>query len=257
MRTLALVPIIILVASGCFGPSQPQQQPQLPGPEASNMLKIIRFEPGVPATLHPGDKLNVYVRYRLESVDQARIFVRPFTNGEPTPGYKAHGSPTYDRGKGEMVGWFTFDKPTKVHDVRVQMVDARDPDHVVAEIGAEVNSQWVAPSADGLEIVGFEPAVPATLHPGDRLHVRVHYRMQAVNGVQIFVRPFTNGKPTPGYGAHPSQTYGRGEGEIVGWFTFQKPTKVHQVRVQMVDAANPNHVIAEIWRRANSQWVKP
>jgi len=146
MRALLFVPIIVLLASGCFGPPPAPTTPtQGPGPEASNMLKIVRFEPGVPATLHPGDKLFVYVHYRVESVDQARIFVRPLTHGESTPGYKAHGSPTYDRGKGEMVGWFTFDKPTKVHDVLVQMVDAGNPDHVIAEVGAEVNSQWVKP----------------------------------------------------------------------------------------------------------------
>jgi hypothetical protein len=144
MKTLLFIPIIVLLASGCFGPPPP---PPAQGPVsgASNMLKIIRFEPNVPATLHPGDKLFVYVRYRVESVDQARIFVRPITHGEPTPGYKAHGSPVYDRGESEMVGWFTFDKPTKVHEVRIQMVDAGKPDHVIAEIWQQINSQWIKP----------------------------------------------------------------------------------------------------------------
>ena len=255
MRALLLIPIVGLLVCGCFGP--PTTTSDGPAAGSADVLKIARFEPGVPATLHPGDKLNVYVRYKVESVDQARIFVRPFTNGEPTPGYKAHGSPAYGRGASEMVGWFTFDNPTKVHEVRVQMVDAANPDRVIAEVGAKVNSQWVAPSPDGLEIVGFEPEVPAALHPGDRLNVTVHYRMQAVDGVQIFVRPFTNGKPTPDYKAHGSQTYGRGGGKIVGWFTFDNPNKVHEVRVQMVDAANPDRVIAEIWHKVNSQWVKP
>ncbi|MBN1918394.1 MAG: hypothetical protein JW889_10820 [Verrucomicrobia bacterium] len=254
MRMLLLVPITVLLVGGCFGPSS---EPQVgPMPDAPNALKIIRLEPGVPATLHPGDRLHVVVRYRTSLANGVRIFARPFTSGQPTPGYKAHPSGLH-HGEDEMTGWFTFDKPAKVHRVRVQMVDATDENRVIAEAWHTVNSQWVQPSSDGLEITGFEPAVPATLHPGDRLHVTVHYRMQAVAGVKIFVRPFTNDQPTPGYKAHGSPTYGRGNGELVGWFTFDQQAKVHRVRVQMVDAADPDHVIAETWHKVNSQWVKP
>ena len=107
---------------------------------------------------------------------------------------------------------------------------------------------------DWLEITAFEPGVPAVLNFGDRLHVVIRYRMQSVDGVRIFARPYTNGKKTPGYRAHPSATYGRGEGEVVGWFTFSKVATVDEVRVEMVNAAN-NEVIAQISHEIEARWV--
>lgn len=141
MRIVALILLAGVVCCGCWPP--PPYQP--PATAQGNSLEIIRFEPGVPATLHPGDRLHVVIRYRMQTADTVRIFARPYTHGEPTPGYGAHGSPEYPRGEGEVVGWFTFDKPTKVHEVRVQMVDAADPDHVLVEIGRPIKAQWVKP----------------------------------------------------------------------------------------------------------------
>ena len=147
MRVVVLIVLVGVVCCGCF-----QRAPeQVPGPEPGaglekgNWLKIVSFKPGLPATLHPGDRLHVVIRYGMHSVDGVHIFARPYTHGVKTPGYRAHPSPTYGPGEGEAVGWFTFDKPTKVHEVRVRMVDAADPDHVLVEIGHPIKAQWVHP----------------------------------------------------------------------------------------------------------------
>jgi len=145
MRVVVLVVLVGLACCGCFQRA-PQQTPgPMTGPGPGNWLEIVNFEPGVPATLHPGERLHVIVHYGMHSVDGVRIFVRPYTHGELTPGYRAHPSPVYGRGEGEAVGWFTFDDPAKVHEVHIQMVDAANPDHVLAEIGHRINSQWVHP----------------------------------------------------------------------------------------------------------------
>jgi hypothetical protein len=145
MRIVALILFVGVVCCGCWPP--PPYQPPGPGPAADEMnaLEIVRFEPGLPATLHPGDKLHVIIHYRMHSVDTVRIFARPYTNGQPTPGYGAHGSPEYGRGEGEVDGWFSFTKPTKVHEVRVRMVDAGNQDHVLAEISRPIKAVWVKP----------------------------------------------------------------------------------------------------------------
>ena len=115
-------------------------------------------------------------------------------------------------------------------------------------------------AGDVLEVISFDPPVPAKLGLGARLNVEIRYEMQSVDGVRIFARPYTNGKKTAGYGAHPSEVYPRGGGVIVGWFTFQKPAHVDEVRVEMVNAAN-NEVIYRISREIDATWgallIKP
>jgi len=145
MRIVALILLAGVVCCGCWPPPPYYPPGPEPGHEPENALEIIRFEPGLPATLHPGDRLHVVIHYRMHSVDSVRIFARPYTNGKPTPGYGAHGSPEHGRGEGEIVGWFKFDKPTKVHEVRVQMVDGADPNHVLVEIGRPIKAVWVKP----------------------------------------------------------------------------------------------------------------
>lgn len=113
---------------------------------------------------------------------------------------------------------------------------------------------------DALEIISFDPAMPARLNYGARLNVEIRYEMHSVDGVRIFARPYTDGKKTPGYGAHASPVYPRGDGTIVGWFKFDKSTHVDEVRVEMVNAAN-NQVIHRISRGIDATWgpalIKP
>jgi hypothetical protein len=145
MRVVVLIVLVAVACCGCFGQAGKQVPGPMTHPESGNWLEIANFEPAVPVTLHPGERLHVIVRYGMHSVNGVRIFVRPSTHGKLTPGYRAHGSPVYSRGEGEAVGWFTFDDPTKVHEVRIQMVDAANPDHVLVEIGHPIESQWVHP----------------------------------------------------------------------------------------------------------------
>ncbi len=113
---------------------------------------------------------------------------------------------------------------------------------------------------DALEIISFDPPMPARLGFGARLNVEIRYEMHSVDGVRIFARPYTGGKKTPGYGAHGSELYPRGDGVIVGWFTFKKAAHVDEVRVEMVNAAN-NQVIHRIAHEIDATWgavlIKP
>ncbi len=112
-------------------PPKPQQ----------DSLEIVSTMPQTPAVLSLGEKLFVKVRYHFTSVEQARIWARPYTEGKRTPGYRAHPSPRYDAGSGVIEGWFYFEMPTKVDEVRVEMVpvDARQP---IAVAAVMISAEW-------------------------------------------------------------------------------------------------------------------
>jgi len=112
-------------------PSKPQR----------DLLEIVSPTPQTPTVLSLGERFTVKVRYHLASVNQARIWARPYTGGKYTSGYRAHPSPMYDAGTGEMEGWFFFDEPTKVDEVRVQMVpaDSREP---IAAASLKISAEW-------------------------------------------------------------------------------------------------------------------
>ena len=104
-------------------------------------LEIVSTMPQSPAVLSLSEKLFVKVRYHLTSVEKAFIWARPYTEGKRTAGYWAHPSPCYDAGSGVIEGWFFFETPTKVDEVRVQMVPvgAQQP---IAVAAVMVSAEW-------------------------------------------------------------------------------------------------------------------
>jgi thiol-disulfide isomerase/thioredoxin len=85
-----------------------------------------------------------------------------------------------------------------------------------------------------LEIKSITPAPPAELKAGERLTVTVQYKNPESRPVHIWARPYTNGKSTGGYRAHPSPSYNAPTGRMEGWFYFDQPTVVDEVRVEMI-----------------------
>jgi hypothetical protein len=120
--------------------------------------------------------------------------------------------------------------------------------------GASATNQ----AGDSLEIVSFDPSLPATtLNPialGKHLTVHVRYNVTSPDGCRIFVRPLTGGALTPGYAAHPSPLF-TGSGEMDGWFFFDASADVDQVRVVMVssDAAQSTTFLTLILN-IQAQW---
>jgi len=118
----------------------------LPG----DSLEVISVEPACPAVLDLGEKLRVKVRYRVVSSDSVRIWVRPYTRGRRTSGYKAHGSSTYEKGTGVVEGYFFFDKPTVVDEVRINMrgvAIGKD----VHTISYKIDARWIGSKVDKKE----------------------------------------------------------------------------------------------------------
>ena len=106
-------------------------------------LTITKFSPDLPASIAIGEKLIVTVEYDINSVKEAQIFVRPLTNGRGTPGYRAHGCRPIKEGKGVIEGYFFFNEPTIVDEVRVRMLNAKDQSHICTSISKEISAQWL------------------------------------------------------------------------------------------------------------------
>ena len=93
-------------------------------------LTVVSFDPPLPAEIALGERLRVTISYRLNSADEAQIFIRPMTDGQLSKGYSAHGSRKYSRGRGLVEGWFSFRQPTTVDQVRVRMTTSQDGEPV-------------------------------------------------------------------------------------------------------------------------------
>jgi hypothetical protein len=107
---------------------------------------------------------------------------------------------------------------------------------------------------DALVIVSFDPPLPARLNVEDKLMITIDYSIASVDTAQIWARPYTKGKLSQAYFAHPSPAYGKGKGRIVGWFGFDDPAIVDAVLVKMV--ADGENILALV-KPIDAEWEKP
>ena len=108
---------------------------------------------------------------------------------------------------------------------------------------------------DRLEILGFDPPLPAELRPGQRLTVRVGYEINSDEPALIFVRPMSEGKRSSGYAAHGSRRYEKGKGVVEGWFSFRQPTVIDQVQVRLITDRGANEPAVELVAKAEAKWA--
>ncbi|MFC1676130.1 LamG-like jellyroll fold domain-containing protein [Planctomycetota bacterium] len=109
-----------------------------------NSLAIKSVVPNSPAILKLGEKLNVDIHYQLRSFTDVQIWARPQTKGRRTHGYKAHGSRVYhktDSETGIAKGYFFFDKPTSVDEIRVRMKDKNTGE--TQTIFYKIDARWI------------------------------------------------------------------------------------------------------------------
>lgn len=138
-KTIAM----ILILSGCAKKEPATDQM---GGEVilGRSLKVISTEPPSPAVLEVGQKLYINIHYRLGPSASAQIWARPYTDGSSTRGYKAHGSRRYKKAveeSGIIQGWFYFDEPTTVDEIRVKMKD-NTANETVYTIAYKVDVRW-------------------------------------------------------------------------------------------------------------------
>ncbi len=97
--------------------------PTIP-PTGDNTITNITLDPSSPASLELGEEVTVNFDYSTVASGGVRIYVRPYTNGESTPNYAAHGSPLYETGSGSGDGFFTItDMPARVDQLKFEMTN--------------------------------------------------------------------------------------------------------------------------------------
>ncbi|MCI0495220.1 T9SS C-terminal target domain-containing protein, partial [candidate division KSB1 bacterium] len=197
----------------------------------ADYISNIQMPPS-PVTLQLGEQLNVTFDYFTANAGGVRIFVRPITNGAPSPGYGAHGSPLYPAGNGNGSGYFTINGGyVTVDHVRIQMFNS-DQSQLILECFIPVEYTFSTHSIFNIQI---NPPAPAPMPLGQNVNVTFDYKTDFPGGARIFVRPFTGGAPTPGYGAHGSPLYPTGTGNGSGFFNIGAGDFiVEHIRFQML-----------------------
>lgn len=182
-----------------------------------------------------GQQVSIFMGYQTDEPGGIRIFARPFTNGNPTPGYSASGSPIY-MGSGTANGTFTINTGVAVVDeIRIEVYNA-DQSLLLRRMWVPVNFHF---GSVGVNNFGFssDPELTSLLL-GEDFSCSFHYNVNYPGGVRIFVRPFTNGNITPGYSASGSGIY-TGSGTNGGSnFRINTGKNVHvdALRVKIVSA---------------------
>lgn len=198
----------------------------------AHSVTVNSITPDAPETLCLGERVEFSFDYITNEAGGVRIFGRPLTGGNPSPGYGAHGSPLYPTGEGSSTGFFTLNTAGTVDQIRFRMYNDAQTE-LLHEFTVDVDYTFVAHKVD---LVTISPESPASLSTGERVEFDFKYKTTEASGVRIFGRPFTGGSPSPGYGAHPSPIHPTGEGTASGFFTLNGPGAVDQIRFQMWNA---------------------
>ncbi len=191
----------------------------------------IVMTPKPPAQLLDGEPVTVRFSYVTEEQLGVRIYAVPYTKGKMTPGAEVSESPLYKVGEGQGSANFTVNSQDIMVDQVQMLMTTADQSKVLLEFFLDLEFLFYAHSITNIVL---NPASPATLMPNDYINVTFDYATTEANGVQIFARPISNGSPTPGYHAHPSDIYPAGHGSGTGWFYIPYGNvMVDEIRFQM------------------------
>jgi hypothetical protein len=110
--------------------------------EDRHYITQLGWEPSYPTSMYNNDNVYVFFNYFTTESGGVRIFVRPYTNGAPTPNYAAHGSPLYSAGSGKGDGWFTVTEGSyTVDQAKFEMFNA-DQSELLLEFFVDVEYRY-------------------------------------------------------------------------------------------------------------------
>jgi hypothetical protein len=163
--------------------------------DPTNIVTHIEFTPDTPNVFKYNQNVNLTFNYNTNQAGGVRIWARPFSGANLTPGYAAHGSPVYPTGSGTGTGSFSLTAgPMVVDKVRIQMWDA-DQTTLLFEAFLPVYLFWAGagppPGPDmSLNAIEVTQAIQdlnnsVDLVAGKRTYVRVH-ASSPVNTLDVF-----------------------------------------------------------------------
>jgi hypothetical protein len=181
-----------------------------------------------------GERVEFSFEYSITAPGGAFIFARPYTNGALTPGYGASGSPLYT-GDGVSNAFFTINGGEVVVDEIRFLITNPSQSETLREFYIPVEYHF---SPDGVNNFRFseDPEIASFLL-GEQVEITFDYNISNRDGARIFVRPFTDGNLTPGYGASGSILFtGTGSRTVNFRINSGKNVHVDELRVMILNA---------------------
>lgn len=202
---------------------------------ADDPLYGVDLSPATPNILRHGDQVDATFDYITDEPGGARIFLRPFTGGDLTPDYSAHGSPVYPAGSGSGSGYFQINSgDVTVDQIRARMTNA-DQSLLLFEEFLPVHYEYGA-GTNRVYNLALTPPTPNILDLNENVNLTFDYNTNQLGGVRIFARPMQGGDLAPGFAAHGSPLYPTGGGSGSGFFTIAvDPLVVDGIRLSMVN----------------------
>jgi hypothetical protein len=191
----------------------------------ADYLGGITFSQPVPSYLPSVQYVYVHVDYKVDEAGGGRIFILPFTNGGPTPGYAVSGGPLVGPGTGFVSLFLRVTAGTQVVDqVRVRLTS---PDQSAVWLEVFVPA-YFAYASNGVFDVTPDRGEGSALRHGQAIHVDFDYASSDPAGCRIWVRPYNDGDLVPGYHASGSGDLPQ-SGSSSQWFYFDDDADVTQL----------------------------
>jgi hypothetical protein len=172
----------------------------LAGPATAEYLGNVTFDKAQPSFLPNEVRVNVTIDYKIDVAEGRRVYVIPYTDGSPSPGYGVSGSVVYPEGTGTADAFFTIiDGTVHVDELRVY---TRDPDFTETplEMFIPVNYQF---GPHGVYNIQPNHSQYSRLRHGMQLSIDFDYEVDAP-GCKIYARPWNGSGLAPGYSASGS-----------------------------------------------------
>lgn len=118
------------------------------------------------------------------------------------------------------------------------------------------DSKGQTPQEIPLAVIATEPETPTVLGLGEKLVVIIHCDPPTPHPVQVWARPYEKGVLAMGYTAHSLamvSKQNRNTGIVTGWFYFNKPKTIDEVRVFMRDVSTNKILITRSYK-VDAKW---
>ncbi len=191
------------------------------------------------------------LEYSTDEAAGVRIYVLPFTAGEPSPSFGVSGSGIFT-GSGVTSPFITITAGDLIVDeIRVRITTA-DQSEILREFFIPVNYHF---GENGVHDFSFSADQKiGSFLLGEQVQTSFDYQINHPGGARIFVRPLTNGSLTPGYTASGSALY-TGTGSVTANFAINSGTnvRVDQLRVRITNDSQ-SEILREFFLPVNWYW---
>ncbi len=183
-----------------------------------------------------GEDVTINFDYNTDTAGGVRIFVRPMTDGAPTPNYGASGSPLYQTGSGSGSGTFNIGSGDVIVDQLEFTMTNDDQSETLLAFNHPVVYVFRA-SGSTVSNITMTPASPASLAHGKNIMVDFDCENNEPGNILVFARPMTNGADTPDYGASGGATIPQGAGSGTQTFSIDSgDARIDEIKFEIYNA---------------------